>query len=532
MKEFSFPYSSGLNKGMRPDKYIPRNSDYLFDAYNVKIGRVGCQPFVPLSTGITSPDPAGYRTPQLFAAKAGLYLGTRNGLYQIDSDLSVGTVIIDTTMEAIGIDTHWTLADFGQYQIWSNGLSLWFNNVVTSTTGGTVYAGTFAPDIAIGEHSAKALPYIRLVADLHGRLFVVADLLIYDPDDPPAITPFLLTSHRTKVMWSRAGVANSADLTNMISMLMGDESNFDPLDVVGYGNIAMPWQGTVAMLKALGDKMIVYGKQDYYATAIAADEYPRSRGGVTALAQSISPYPTFGAIPIHDIGVAAGRPVAGDKNRHIFVDMDGVVWSLSADLKKERLGYEEYLAPLMTTPNMFVYVSHDPVNDDYYITIGNNGYSFLLSRDGMSRVFQTTMSIAEATHFPAGGGAQTRSIQAITKTNGTDLTGFIVTDALDMGMRGIKTLTGLEIGSSGDVDLSAAVDYKYISKDAFTTGTYKVVSKSGTVTPMVSGTDFRVRVKASSYIDFDLDYINMRWKAVDKRLIRGIYEPSSSKTVS
>jgi hypothetical protein len=113
-----------------------------------------------------------------------------------------------------------------------------------------------------------------------------------------------------------------------------------------------------------------------------------------------------------------------------------------------------------------------------------------------------------------------------------DYTAYIVTDVLDMGIRGIKTITGLEIASEGNVTLQAAVDYRFRSGDSFTTGTYKTVSKSGTVAPIVSGIDFRIRVKASSYSGFNLDYINVRWKAVDKRLIRGMYEPSTSKAVS
>jgi hypothetical protein len=272
--------------------------------------------------------------------------------------------------------------------------------------------GAYSTQIAIGEHLAKANPWFSMIADLNGRFFANIQLYIYDPE-PGDFEPYWWYKQRAKIAWSRAGDVSLGTLNKMIEMISGSDASYDPNTPAGYGNIQMPWFGTVAAMKQLGNNMIIYGKSDYNPPFPESDEYPRSRGGVTAMVQHISPTPTFGLVPIHDIGVAAGRPVAGNKDRHVFVDADGVVWSLTADLKKERLGYEEFTYPMMLAPNLYVYVSHDPVNDDYYITIGNHEYALLLAPGGMSRIFQKVMSIVECTSYP--DGTQVRSVQCIVK---------------------------------------------------------------------------------------------------------------------
>lgn len=106
---------------------------------------------------------------------------------------------------------------------------------------------------------------------------------------------------------------------------------------------------------------------------------------------------------------------------------------------------------------------------------------------------------------------------------------LIVTDVFDMGTRGIKTITAIEVGSMSE-GTEVAVDYKYEKKQAFSTSTYKAVYRNGIVFPMVSGVEFRVRVKATSRADFDVSYLGIRWKINDKRAVRGLHPGATRGT--
>jgi hypothetical protein len=70
--------------------------------------------------------------------------------------------------------------------------------------------------------------------------------------------------------------------------------------------------------------------------------------------------------------------------------------------------------------------------------------------------------------------------------------------------------------------MSATVDYRYNYGDAFVTGAFKNCNREGIVAPILSGTDFRARIKSTSSANFNLDYVNVLYKVVDKRFIRGI----------
>lgn len=99
---------------------------------------------------------------------------------------------------------------------------------------------------------------------------------------------------------------------------------------------------------------------------------------------------------------------------------------------------------------------------------------------------------------------------------------FVVTDITDFGVRGIKTIVAIELGTAGQ-SLDVAVDYRYKTTRGFSTSRWKSVNSTGSVVMLVSGIEFRVRVKGDNLNLFDLDYITVRYKYVDKRMLRGVY---------
>jgi hypothetical protein len=542
MREISITLSEGLNKGLRKDSKNPRNSDYLVEAYNVKCGRMGLQPYAPLSADLVTIGAVGKYTPQLFNTGYGTFLATELAVYPVYHDNVVGPAQYIDVVNLLAKYIKWSFVSFGGLtQYWCDGSFLYIGYSSVGSTGSFyTFDGKIHDMSSYGETTIDGYANILTIGGLGGRLFFTC-LPWYQPLDLAHPDVEYSTQYRNIVLWSRAGSADDFartgkgnELNSMINLLgnwddVAIPGNFTDSDYTGIGLLAMPWYGTIECLKQLGNVMMVYGSPDFkYIPEIDdlgyTDRILPTIGGVGAMIQYTSPYPTFGYKHISDVGVARGRPVAGDENHHIYVDTDGVVWHLTSDLKKERLGYEEFIKPLLNTDYYNIFVSHDPTEDEFYISDGITCY--LLGRSGLSRVYQSVKSIVAQSSLPVT--SIVRSKQAIFGTNSADLSSVICTDSFDLGIRGIKTITGIEIGGYSTGTLSAAVDYKYNTNEGWTTSTYKTASRNGTVTPIVSGTDFRIRIKSSTSSDFDLDYIIVRAKLVDKRMVRGIYE---SKTV-
>lgn len=118
---------------------------------------------------------------------------------------------------------------------------------------------------------------------------------------------------------------------------------------------------------------------------------------------------------------------------------------------------------------------------------------------------------------------------SLTQTTVGSSVPLIVTDIFDMGSRGIKTITAIEIGSMSP-GLEVAIDYRFRDGEPFSTSTYKSVYRDGIVFPIVSGVEFRVRVKATSTADFNISFLYVRWKISDKRSVRGLHPGATRGT--
>ena len=635
MKEFSTPFQEGLNKGLRPDAKMPRNMQYLDEAYNVKIGRVGNQPYVALSevvndyvnTKITAElwpygplsgvphtwgelvtnvkYPFGY---QLFQTRSGLYCATpervmffdksgpRLALYPRDvlpppawAGWYPTQVVQVPDLDDYNIG-NWQVADFGQCRIWLDCENSWlYYEEVKDIPGtrnyqpygyGLLQWGAYAnyvpapvPDPPSGggipPHVYRYTMIPRAISSHNNTLFMAfRGLVVEEWDDNPWPSPgpmggYTLVGIKYHARFQNMFVALTPGKTDMQSaaMFTAGSNNWidqtlaishvlDVRNLIGVYTTHMSWNGMIDHIKPLGNDMVVYGSRFMPLLGPAAVVPPLGQygedyqfehdiGGVSLMTLK-SPGAGiigWGETVISTIGVPRGRPVAGNLDKHLYVDVHGVLWLLEVGKKKVRLGYEEFIKPLMTrsTGEDLVFVSYDEKEDEFYIssayTIGAANTTYLLSKNGLSKVYQSVMSIASYNKYDAATGTYPTTIECTLGQNSTDLSGSICTSKMDMGMRAIKTITGLEVGAQNGAAMVANVEYKYNTVDAFTASVPKPVHKSGIVTPMVAGTDFRVRVKSTSYVDFDIDYLGIRWKVNDKRLIRGLHESTSSKAI-
>ena len=263
----------------------------------------------------------------------------------------------------------------------------------------------------------------------------------------------------------------------------------------GYTN--MPWgewkTGLVYKIKKLGNKVVVYGD-----------------GGKAFLNPISAPISGYGLERLPGAGVRSGFHVDGDDSIHGFIDSN-YNFCTASEKGFNTLGYKEFMEDLVD--NGTTKVSYEPTNRRFYISNGIKGY--VLTEQGLYTTHQLVTSIGNY--------------------RGKLLCGFfddtedeeyrIVTDTLDFGIRGIKTIETMEIGVDSPEEVYGAVDYRYDKTGDFTRSNWKRTNKEGDVAIIKSAPEFRLCVKTRLYDEVSVDYMNVSVKLVDKRMTRGLYNP-------
>lgn len=298
------------------------------------------------------------------------------------------------------------------------------------------------------------------------------------------------------VAWSEVGKFDFR--TGEVAVTPGGPKRFNRTS--GYRH--MPWgewgKGLVYRVQKLGSGVMVYGD-----------------GGIVLLKPESSPVSTYSQHRISGAGINQGAAMDGDDTIHFWIDTRDQLWMIGADYKPQKLGYKEFLEDL----SGIVKLSYCTDRKRLYISDGSTGY--ILTEHGLYSTDQYCTSAGTyrgtlAGFFKDGGDKEIR----------------LTTDTLDFGQRSLKTLETLEFGANyynaaGDI-LQARVDWRseYQSdRDSFNTLDYAQLSPKGTVSPIVTASEFRIRLKGATYVasTANIDYIKMRIKLVDKQTVRGMY---------
>ena len=486
MREFSQTLSE-FTKGLRPDANTPRNSGFATELYNSRCGVAGLE-VPPLIVYPISGTPAvSWPLPQLIKIKdittGGtdlIFLSSTNPqyAYKVNADYSITAICTGSGTDPINLSTPgpYTVADFGWYQLFhklampTNILERYFNS-----DDGAWYWRKYS-----GGGELPTYANITCICNFRGRL--IAGLL--------TATSGTDGTKGYAVVWSRIGTVDRS----MMLKASGDHIDRDATADYNYmrtsGNYRIGPNSVIHRILPLGNGVMVYCSDRIFY-----------------MKQVVSPEPTFGIVSVAGFGIPSTFAVAGDEDEHCFVDSYKNLWKVQAGQKPKYLGYREFITTLGT-----IVMSKNSNLDDYYISDGVKTY--LLSPYGLSQWFQYPTSLVWE-------DANKRLIGPIAVA--ADVTAYMASDTLDFGTRGIKTIMSMEIGSSGQTP-TANVDYKYkVTDSAFTSSAFKTASPAGTVSPIVSGVELRVRVKGADYTKFDLDYVNVRYKYVDKRIVRGAY---------
>ena len=293
------------------------------------------------------------------------------------------------------------------------------------------------------------------------------------------------------VAWSEIGKFDFR--TGEVEVTPGGPKRFNRTS--GYRH--MPWgeqgKGLVYQVRKLGDGVMVYGD-----------------GGVALLEPKSEPASTFSIAHSGGEGILQGAAMDGDDNLHFWIGAKNELWMCGTDYKPQKLGYKEFLEDL----SGIVKLSYCSGRKRLFISDGSSGY--VLTEHGLYSTDQLCSSVDSYRGTLCGFFI-----------DGEDPEIRLTTDTLDFGARGFKTLERLGFGgryynTDGD-DLSARVQWKndYQDQNFSNDPGWKILNNRGLAYPVVSGHEFRVKLKGTTYVDseFDLSYIKMLVKYVDRHSV-------------
>lgn len=360
----------------------------------------------------------------------------------------------------------WHVADFGAFYVFANGTSV------------VVY------DLWNGFSSFLSYQSERFVFStccvFNGQLFVGGICPFVDEDEESQLSSAWASAGVDSVGWSKIG---QFDFTIDKSNLAGHRS-------MGLG-------GVVLRVLQLGKMVIAYnsnGVQAYYPTS--------------------EPVVGFGMQQLALPGCAGRSAVGGNQHEHVMIDTTGQLWYIRNQSEPELLGYQEFFRPMLGKD---IVVTYNDLWKAFDITDGEAAYR--LTRHGLCRVWQAVTS-------------QFMAIDGVIGTyHAIDGLGFeLVSDVLDFGFRGHKTITGIEVGGSFSAPVFVAVDWRSHNEKYFRSTPWVRLSPAGTARPRVTADEFRIKIQSASKDLVELDYINIKYQITDKRNARGSINVDSVNT--
>lgn len=515
MREFSFRLEKELETGLRRDYRAKKNHVGLIDCMGLKpIKDLGLTPYESIvcpfssATLTTAGVTISFPFPQLFRGKSVTLLCTATKVFEVDesswslTQLTIYDAYDEAKTKNITSGGVWHFMDFGASWFLFNGnCSVFKTNRrgLFDVTDKVYVQDTMTVQTGCA-HRGRAI-----TAGFSGN-FWSEDWKSYWGNkllDLPKRFSDNISMDSNVVMWSTIGGGDTLfwlffDYA-MSGALESDDAHsletkqflMDILRRNEWGFMPMPWQGTIECVKSLGNNVAIYGS-----------------GGIDVLVQVAEPFPTFGLRHISDMQIADRGAVGGDEGRHIFLDNSGTLWSLSADLRLQQLGYKEFMS---TMTDGDIIITHNPQDDEYSVSSDTKCYILTSAGLGGCNQLITSQSYNEG------------ELIGVYDDSVVDIEGRLRTDEFDMGLRSVKQITAVEVGFRGDTTLSVGVYSKFNKGGSYIFSGYIPANLEGVAYPLASGVDFELAIKGANYTKTNVSYIVVRYKVSDKRSIRGYY---------
>ena len=361
----------------------------------------------------------------------------------------------------------WHVADFGAFCVFANGAS---SIVYTLANGFQDFIDYQSEPVLFGT-----------CCNFNGQLFIgniFTPPIPVDVDDGSSFNGTWADANADCVGWSKIGNAD----------LRLDKSNVSGFRPMGLG-------GVVQRVLPLGKGVMAYnanGVQFYYPT----------------IEHAIG----FGMREFDIPGCASRSAVSGSREHHVMVDTIGQLWHIKSEQAPQLLGYQEYFWPMLGKE---IVVTYNDAWKAFDITDGENAYR--LTQNGLARVWQAVTS-----QFATQGNI-------IGSFHPIEQPGFeLVTDVLDFGFRGHKTITSVEFGGSCNAPVFVSVDWRSHNEKYFRSTPWIRLGPNGIGRPRVTADEFRIKLQCASKVDVEIDYIQVKYQITDRRNTRGSTNVDSS----
>ena len=238
----------------------------------------------------------------------------------------------------------------------------------------------------------------------------------------------------------------------------------------------------------------------------------------------------YGVKDLDGYGITSGNHVAGDNFIHGFIDIHRDFWTIESPHfsspiggNYKKLGYRDYIKELFdytSTEDHRVIVSYISKNKRFYISNGNK--CLIINEFGACHSFQCVSSIIKASDGRLYG----------TFKNLPDTSAYIVSDMLDFGTRGLKSIESVfgSVRTAQGEHASYSADYRMNKQDKFNRLPYRAVNPRGEARIGVTAGEFRLVVSISNYLEAAIEWLIMNIKFSDSRFRRGPTFPDPSIT--
>lgn len=275
------------------------------------------------------------------------------------------------------------------------------------------------------------------------------------------------------------------------------------LDENELGFVPMNWQGDAVRMLPLGEGFVVYGKE-----------------GISYLEPVLEPVPTFRKTDLFNVGIPDCKTVAGNKDAHLFMDTEGFIYLLQANLQVERLDYRAITVNFTTKADVLILFQERKrrwfLQDDSFCYMFYNGV--------LTEIGQFVTSVGEYL------GNEVATDKLLEKTGGsyvtTNTTNIkIVTSVLNMKTVGIKNIVTVsaELVPGFDVtfqDIEMRILYRYDQSATFIESASRVLNSEGWAHFNIAGTEFKIDLRCTKKTAFELNALNIVYQPIDKRFIR------------
>ena len=505
MKEFPFIIDDAFQKGLRPEDTFYNREGFLEVCFNLKPAFGGLidyeAPTDPFSGGVTVTPPF----PQVFRGQELTLLLDGTTLQEVSTAAipwtlsAVSTFAVDafTTQKAIPLGGPWHFVDLGpsfyafngECTVFRPGLALlkpgastttFVQDSVTIQTGcthkGRVFVGGFNKDDIWGTTWQEIFAQWEAASDLEE-----IDLATNGPDS-------------NWVIWSSIGGGDFPLWlfypTTYGQLGLGPPTSAMVLERMKrneFGLAPLRMNGTVQVLKPLGNNVIAYGDEGIEALTLQGSQ--------------------VGFEKIAEFGVQGRGAVGGDVSGHIFIAEDGELYELNSSLQLTRRGYREWFSSFSSVSTS---ITFNPVKKEFHICDPSQGY--MLRKEGLSehRDMVTSTLYLGGTYY----GLYTSAVSTNLRVR---------TGQFDNNRQAFKYIHDIQVQYQDITNLKIAIFYRYNHNSAFQKWGPVSVSPEGIVTCTITALEFKIELSGARGTNPRLDRLEVRWSLVDKRAVRGLF---------